>query len=89
MGSKLILRRELVAQARHASNYWLRVCGGLLVSIVFAALALEQDEPATAFGVRLAMAGVVHGATPIFCLLDWASTGGAYLRVPRFPDAPR
>jgi ABC-type transport system involved in multi-copper enzyme maturation permease subunit len=53
MGSKLILRRELGAQARHASNYWLRVCGGLLVSIVFAALALEQDEPAAAFGVRL------------------------------------
>jgi ABC-type transport system involved in multi-copper enzyme maturation permease subunit len=53
MNSTLILRRELGAQSRQASNYWLRVCGALLVSIVFAVLAVQEQEPAPVFGARL------------------------------------
>ena len=53
MSFTLILRRELGAQARHASSYWLRVCGALLVSIVFAVLAVQEQEPAPVFGARL------------------------------------
>jgi ABC-type transport system involved in cytochrome c biogenesis permease component len=53
MSSTLIMRRELRAQARHASNYWLRACGAMLASIVFGALALHQQEPAPVFGARL------------------------------------